>query len=790
MTYYPKQKVSLKEKMEVLEGENYPDWIRKNVNHYIDQSDYTGMFGSGNASDNTNTHDNYKWEMVQLYRAADGELDTTLYNYVLNPYNNNKGQARNMPSQLRNYNIIKPVLNLFLGEKSKRPNNYQVVVTNADAKNRFTEGLNEHMKGYLAQAFVNDANDNGFKTGVNSQEMPDAKTYASDYSDNYNDNRAIFGQQAIDYIMYNEDMVDKIQDMFYHWLVTGRVFSFKEVYRGQIDYEPVSPLELSYPSSYGTGFLEDKDWCVRRMRWDINKCIDRFRSDLKPEIIDYLEEHVQNNISNTASINNGGTEYDDYQEGTIDVYHICWKTFKKVGILKYTDEIGQIQEREVDEDYKLDKEAGDMQLDWEWINEVWHGWRLDEDIYIGGEPFPVQRDELNNSSKCKLPYNGRVGYTVNTGLQSVVKIGLNYQMLYNIYHYRFEQTMAKNKDKIMMIPLGLIPEKFGDDPIEKFLYYVDSTGMAFFDETKPNADKVLAALKSIDLGLGKYAQDMMGFMAAIKDEWWDNIGINRQRYGDVAASAGKGTTQQAIVRSGLITEPMFRRFDKFIEKEFQGLLDCSKLAWLDGKKGQYVNSDGRNAFFEVNGREHLESDYSVFVKDNTKEKEQLDALKELVHPYAQKGTVKPHILAEMINSDNFSRLKTLLKKADEIEDQLKQAAAEKEQGVGLEIQHLKDKNDELTRALDKYKVDMDYKGDIEVANIKSDTDILLAGSETEVMVEVGGDLQAAAANRIKERALNLADRKQTEENAIKKEGNRIKEKGIDVSLAIAKENKN
>ena len=68
--------------------------------------------------------------LKSLYDYYNGVIDEQDYRYVLKPY----GKTRsNFPSKLRNYPIIKPIIDLLLGEKAKRPLNYTVTVKNADA---------------------------------------------------------------------------------------------------------------------------------------------------------------------------------------------------------------------------------------------------------------------------------------------------------------------------------------------------------------------------------------------------------------------------------------------------------------------------------------------------------------------------------------------------------------------------------------------------------------------------------------------------------------------------------
>jgi len=65
-----------------------------------------------------------------LYDYYNGMVDEEDYNYVLKPYGKTR---KNFPSKLRNYNIIKPTVDLLLGEKSKRPLEYTVTVQNQDS---------------------------------------------------------------------------------------------------------------------------------------------------------------------------------------------------------------------------------------------------------------------------------------------------------------------------------------------------------------------------------------------------------------------------------------------------------------------------------------------------------------------------------------------------------------------------------------------------------------------------------------------------------------------------------
>lgn len=788
MNNQPRQKVSQAEK-EDEEGR----WKENNMDFLADSAD----FQTGDSSD-----------LLMLYRAAEGYLDQEQYKHVLNPYNSDEEDLQRYPAKMRNIDIVKPLINSFMGEMADRHFNTEVVVTNSDVVNQFKEELNGQMYALAAQDFVNQLNESGHNTGVPTEELPQYKAFVEEYKENWNDQRAIFGQEALNYINYNCDLKDKIQDAFYDWLVSGRCYSYKEPRDKDVHYEIVPPYELRHGHS-PTNFIEDAPWAVRKFRRSPNAIVDMFRHELLPEDIDWLESLSGNggsmrnvdsilsttNIDAVDAINSrrAGSTYDS-QLDLIDIYHGVWKTFREIGILTYIDELGKQQETEVDGTYKLDKSKGDISLVKEWINEVWQGYRIDRTIYLKIGAIDAQRNELNNSSKCKIPYNGRIGYNKHTSTGSMVRGILAYQATYNTYHFRRELTLARNKDKLMTMPIGLIPKDWSP---EKALWFAETSSIMWFDETKQNAAQVLSAIKSIDMGLGTYVQQMTDLLASIKQEAWDSVGMNRQRYGDTKASDGKGVTEQAIARSSTISREMFRRFEKFTETDKQGLLDISKVAWIDGKKAMYVTSDGRKKFFEVNGTDHLESDYAVFARDSADEQAKLEAAKGLTNMMAQKGGVGASLMFETLDANNFAQLKKYAKKFEEIQQQLTEQAAKQEQD---HQQQLQDKIDTKGQQDNQTKIEVakiQAEALIQSSEIKSHTDIATtamsneaSGNNEETKEEenpITKELLKAKSERDK---LDLAANKNNTDASHKERDLNLKQQKIENDLKIAKANKN
>ena len=179
------------------------------------------------------------------YEAYNGNLREADYNYVTNPYNSEAFSKKNFPARLRNYNILKPVVDLLLGEKAKRPLAYQVVVRNADISSRYDVFRKKQIEEYMQQLIINEANAAGIDTGMPSEELPVPEEHMEQVLQNYRDSRAIIGQEVLNYLFDWLTMEDLVQKLFFDWLVAGECYTYKDVCMNDVEYSVVSPPILT-----------------------------------------------------------------------------------------------------------------------------------------------------------------------------------------------------------------------------------------------------------------------------------------------------------------------------------------------------------------------------------------------------------------------------------------------------------------------------------------------------------------------------------------------------------------
>lgn len=660
---------------------------------------------------------NDKSEQIALYKSVNGDLSKEDYNYVLNPYNSSEDKFSKYPGNLRNFDIITPIIERYLGEYIKQSQNFQVVCVNPDVTNRKKEELNKTLKQVLSQQYMNVLNELGMDTGVESKEVPNANDVKNEHDKNYNDTRSIIGQQAVNVLTNELEYESNYVEGWFHFIVSNCVVTYRDIVKDNIYKEVIHPLEY-YRVSNGNRFIEDDDMGVRVFRLTIPQIIDIFTNRLKEKDLTYLEDILLNckdeygykidpeilrirNGGNIEAINeyanlSGSSAYwFGNNDMTIDVYHVVYKTQRMVKVLKYYDFVlNKELEMEVNEHYKLNKENGDISISIEWRNQVYEGYRFGKDIdniYIHAKPLLVQRNDLNNESICKLPYNGITGIVNFDGIPSIVKRLLPYQVLHNIMHLLRERAVAKYKGEILILPKELL----GSDDIdqEEAIYRMAADGVLYVSTDITNFQSAINGAKSVTVGDFNYIKAITELIAMNKQDAWELVNMNDQRFGNIATSAGKGTTQEAVFRVIIGSVPMFNAYNKFLERDMLADLDYSKMAWINGKKGSYINSDEKVAFFEVNPLEYTESSYQIYIKNNAIEEEKRQKLLDIAFAAAQNGNFE--LAIEAIEQKSTREIADTLKKLRNLEILRGQEEAEKDRQVQLQIEQSRKESENM-----------------------------------------------------------------------------------------------
>ena len=455
---------------------------------------------------------------------------------------------------------------------------------------------------------------------------------------------------------------------------------------------------------------------------------DTSRGGINPEVrktsLDY--PHIK-----THTIN-GFTSNPFEGSDNINVWHCCWKSFKKIGFVTYQDpETGEIDELQVDESYKVT--GLEINVEWSWIIEVWEGYRVGEDLYIGIQPLEYQHISADNLNSQKLPYTGVVYNNTNSSPRSLVSMMKPLQYMYIVLWYRLELAMSRDKGKVPVIDVTQIPKSMGID-VNKWMHYLGALGVVFINPYEEGWDipgreggkpSQFNQFQALDLSMANTIDQYINLMNKIEDMVSEISGVSKQREGSIASNELVGNVERSVVQSAHITEPWFWVHNQVKKEALTMLLDTSKVAWKDNKRClHYILDDATRAFITLSD-EFFYEDMDVFVDDTTKNQQQVEALKQLMQPAMQNGASLLDI-AEIITMDNVSMIKQRLEEIEqkrmEQQQAMEQAQAEREQQIAQIQNEIKEEELMLKEAemdLKKYEIDSNNATKITVAQLNA-----------------------------------------------------------------------
>lgn len=671
---------SLKPLQTIPYSEKTEEWRKQNLEYFINNANFRVNATQGSSQSNLQT-----W-----YNAYNNIIDESVFNYVVNPLNVSKDSIyANFPAKIRPYNILRPTIDLLIGEYSKRPFKFDVLNLDGDGVINnalevryatFKKNLTERAAALIQQT-----------QGLKPEQVPDPKLVIEDLNSNYKDVVAIKGYKSLKLIEYDHKLRERFKDGFKHWLIAGITASLKYVKRSDLEYTTLSPMWIDIDKSPHEKNFEDGSYATAKFRVTVADLVDMFYDEIKEKDLKNLEQDessYRKNLYASFSTNNG--QINDTTEARlnkVDLYYCTWKSRKKIGFLNYFDPFtGEPLTDVVDESYVVDRELGET-IEWEWVNEVWEGWRVNDALYLGIKPITVQRNELNNFSSCKLPINGRRFSDMESQNISILSLGMPYQIMFIIMNYRIELTIAKSKGKILLYDKNTISDD--EEEQDKVFYYAEALGYLGLDRAADDVDRTWTGYTVHDMSLFQHIEQLIKIAQFYKDSWDELLGINRQRKGATNSSDGLGVTEEAIFRSSVISDIIFSGYDEFIESELQGMLDLSKFAWIDGKMGYYRNDDGRAELLAIDGEDHVNANMGVYVDTSSRTAQKLELLKQQVNAIAQRKDIKASTIADIIYTDSYAEIRAKMKEAETVEMEIAKQTAESEQQHQKDLEEIK-----------------------------------------------------------------------------------------------------
>lgn len=708
--------------------------------------DYIAGHSQGSSRDGNNR--SRKEEMQTYYDLYNSIYSEKDLKYVTNPFKQQDG----FPAMAQDYNIIKPKIDLLLGEETKRPFNFRVVHTSDIATSEIQDKAKQMIIDYIQATIMSKLGPEEqarYQEALQSGEIMTPEQIQKYISKDYKDIAEITAYHSLNYL---KNKLNITHEFFKGWkdaLIGGEEIYYVGIVNGEPCLQRINPIYFDYDSDTSDlEFIHEAQWCCYEMIMSLTEVYDRLYDKMSEkqlnELLDMMDDRYKGGVTpevrktsldyphiKTHSIN--GFSSNPFEEAdNIHVWHCCWKSLKKIGFVNIINpETGMPEEYQVDETYK--ETGNELDVEWKWIIEVWEGYRIGQDIYVGIQPVEYQHISADNPNAQRLPYTGVIYNNTNSRPRSLISMMKPLQYMYIVLWYRLELAMARDKGKVVTMDITQIPKSMNID-VAKWMHYLSALGVNFVNPYEEGWDipgreggkpSQFNQISALDLTMANTIDQYINLMDKIESMLSEISGVSKQREGSISSNELVGNVERSVVQSAHITEPWFWVHNQVKKECLTMLLDTAKHAWKDNKTSiQYVLDDATRAFLTLSD-DFFYEDMDIFVEDTTKNQQQIEALKNLMQPAMQNGASLLDIV-EIITMDNVTmirgKLEEIEQKRMEQQQAMEQAQAEREQQMAQIQNEIKEEELMLKEAemdLKKYEIDSNNATKITVAQLNA-----------------------------------------------------------------------
>lgn len=671
--------------------------------------------GSTRSANNTRNASEYR-RMKTNYDLFNNILDLSDFEYVCKPFGHEVGE---LPAKMVNRDILSNKIKVILGLESQRPFEYGVIALNPEATTRKEQKEADLLKEYTINSIIQpirkqlemQAAQQSQGRELTAQEKEqiskqieeqlkamtpeEVKVYMQR---DHQDPAEAQSAQLLEYLRIKDNLERKFNIGTKHAAISAKEFYWVGEVNGEPTVRVCNPTRANYDKSPETEYVEDGEWFTYEYRMTPSQVIAFFADELTKSEIQQIYNEYKSYITKPVTddlFNFSQYPYYEEDRDTMRVLHATWRALREIKFLTYKDEEGEIRKTIVDDNYRFNPEAGDIEIYSEVLPEIYEGYKIGTSIYKKMRPVPGQFKDMDNLYYAPLPYHGAVYDADNSVPTSLMDRGKVWQYYLNIVYYRLEMVLASDKGKKVLMNINAIPDSAGID-IQKFKYFFESSPFGWYD---PNGEgvgyqDVNTVAKVLDLSTASDIAKYVELIDKIKRECGDAMGISPQMEAQIAQREAVQNTQHVLYQNSLMLEPFFSLHDLVKRKVLQALIDTAKVCYAKNKpvKLSYMMDDMTTRYLDLDVNLLDNSTIGIFINnatDSLKVKETIAQLSQAALQ-AQQATFKDVI--SIMKQTSISEAENILTKSQrDAQDRAMQAEQMKQDNL-KEIENMKEAN--------------------------------------------------------------------------------------------------
>lgn len=742
-----------------------------------------------------------------IYREED-------FDHILNPYGLDMSKYGGVATKMQNYNIIRSRLETLRGEEMNSSLAFFVYAIAGDAVSAKKEMRKNMLKDLMKASIRMELSLDEQATDLEEQisqlsqaistvsdqqqlqqlqqqlqqvqeqrnNMPDIAAEMKKFNSTYVDPTEQTNNKILKFLKRKDQLALKFNLGWFHALVSAEEVYYTGILNGHPSARAVNPLQFDYDKGANTTFIHEGNWAKEEFWLPIGEVIEMYGDVLTDEQVRKISSgqaghaFTQNGMYQSFAYSySGGQRRSQFYKGSashVYVMKTCWRSFMKVGMLKYRDpRTGRMEEVEVDDTFKLTPELKAMQatLSWEWDTEIWEGDLIGSDIFVNVRPKANQTKNL--------PYIGYIYNNVNSVATSMVDLVKSHQYTYIIVWWRLEQELAKAKGRKFVMDMAQLPKSMGWD-VDKWMYYFENLGVVWINSREegrkgdPHSVANFNQFQSIDMSLSQVVGQYMEVIQKLEALVEDIMGVAPQRMGGIGSSETATGAQTAISRSTNVTRPWFYFHDLVKEAVLTELLELAKIAYIDGAEMELVLDEMEVQTLVIDGDKLNASQMGVFVTNSYEDRENKEKMEALLSAAVQQGKASLLDVANVLDQDSMSYIRATLEEGERKAQENAMANDNANREAAAAASEAERREKELTRAQEKELKIMEIEKDILIKKME-------IGATTSP--ELTGDLklvESLSKATLEERKHKLEEVKEQNRAAEKAKELSIKEKDV------------
>ncbi len=687
---------------EIEKNRNKKQWYKDSIDSFIQINFFSQDEDSSRSNKNLKVN----------YNLFNGIIDKKDFEYIYKPLGEETGD---LPADFTNKDIISGKMKVLLGMELERPFAWRINAVNPEATTRKETAKFDKYREYVIQQIMSPIQEQAEmkyaeqtkgsdlskeeKDKISKVIQQEIQAMTPPEVDHYmkrkhQDPAEIAMSQIFKYTIKEQKIQEKFNTGWKHSIISAAQIYWSGIINGKPVLKVVNPLDF-YGDNLSEGdYIQDGEYAGVDLWLSPTAIIEMFDTLTDDEIRTIYELGTNGSSADELSFDN------ENQINKIKVIHRTWKAIKQIGFLSYIDpETMTVEERIVDEGYRLNEEAGDVNIVWQNIPEVYEGYKIGHDIYKNLRPVPSQPKDMDNLYNVKLPYSGGFVDNMNSEATSLVDRIKLYQYYYNIIMYRIEMLMASDKGKILLLNMNLIPtsQKIG---MKKFLAYLDKIKIGFMNPNEEGnrngATEVATAAKEIDMSLISDIEKYIKLAEYIEARAGNAIGVTKEMEGRFGQYQAVKNAEQAIQQGSYIIEPYFDWHNNIKTATLTYFLELSAVAYStnDIEALDYILDDFSREIIKVDKDLLSLSKFGFFVANSMDSVKVKEALNNLGLTAMQNQTIDMSDIVKIMKTDSITEAEELLEVAEERKRKETNAMEQQRLTHEKELKTLEDENAE------------------------------------------------------------------------------------------------